>query len=280
MKCLVALFAATVVAGTAEARSALQCNKKQTKCLTENTRLSIGDQVGIFNDDGELVAKGEVTAMRGEKRALKIDRRHGKIHKGYSLALLDSDKAFETNNSLTSYSVYRAPADGTIGASIGLGNVSIGDSSPATEYSAFGGWRLFGESSQIILRGVFQSTEGEVSRYGEGDESLEIAPVSMSGIGAVGGFAYTFFRQKALSLRGEIAAGAMHVSATVDGDAGLVQGSGYNTHIKNGLQPYGRTSMGVLLNFDTWHLSGDLAMSLVSEAYTKALSAGLSKDLR
>jgi hypothetical protein len=72
----------------------------------------------------------------------------------------------------------------------------------------------------------------------------------------------------------------MHVSATVDGDAGLVQGSGYNTHIKNGLLPYGRTSMGVLLNFDSWHLSGDLAMSLVSEAYTKALSAGVSKDLK
>src|SRR4051812_16205965 len=71
----------------------LMCNKKQTKCLTESTDLTIGDQVGIFNDEGELVATGEVKAMRGDRRAVLINTRHGDINSGYHLALLETGKA-------------------------------------------------------------------------------------------------------------------------------------------------------------------------------------------
>src|SRR4051812_23593628 len=98
--------AVSSVATTALSRAELQCNKLQTKCVAENNKLTIGDQVGIFNEDGELVATGEVNAMRGERRAVQIDKRHGTIRRNYKLAMMD-DKSSSAN--LTPVKIYRDP---------------------------------------------------------------------------------------------------------------------------------------------------------------------------
>src|SRR5690242_19276795 len=89
-KGLMAAAAVCGFGGAAFGKAELQCNRKQTKCVTETTQLTIGDEVGVFNPDGELVATGEVTNMKGERRAVVINKRHGSIHGNYNLALLET----------------------------------------------------------------------------------------------------------------------------------------------------------------------------------------------
>ncbi len=270
------VFGAACLTGTALGKSELQCNKKQTKCVTESTNISIGDEVGVFNQDGELVATGEVTNMKGERRAVIINKRHGSIHGNYNLALLETkttDTGFKN-----AYTVYQEPAKLALGAEAGLSTWAIGEQTPAAEYSVFAQWRKWG-GLQLIARGVFTAMEGRVSRYGA-TNGLDEETVSVKGGGLLGGVGYVVRDGKTLSFRGELAAGGMYVSADVGGDAALVNDPEFQVRLKNGLNPYGRGSLGALLTFGAWHVHADFAESLVARASGTTLAAGVSKDLK
>lgn len=279
MRILVAVLGlASVLSTPAFARDdkELLCNKTQTKCLTESKDLTIGDQVGVFNEDNELVATGEVKAMRGERRAVLINKRHGQISRGYHMALLETNTASDASSSTTTaYKIYREPSKMKVGAELGYSSWSIGDSSPATEMSVFASWRKWG-GMQLIARGVYTAMEGEVTHYGEID--TETLPISMQGMGLLGGVGYIVRESKPLSFRGELGVGGMMVNATVDGDEDRVEET--NSHIENGFAPYGRWTLGVIYNIDSWHLHADFAQSLVYDAMANTIAVGVSKDIK
>lgn len=262
---------------SATAATKLQCNKQQTRCLTQSTRLSIGDKVGIFNDDGDLVAKAEVSAIRGSKRALKIAERHGVIRSDYALALIEYDKAFKSRDAIDSFRVYKAPPEQTIGASYGFGNTLIGGSSDTNEWSAYSEWAWLGDT-QLVARGVYQGIEGVVNR--STDEGEEEGALSVRAMGALGGVSYSLWRNHPKSLRTEFGVGLMHISAKVAGDPGLVSNQGFDTSIKNGPQFYVRGSLGGMINFDDWHITADFAQSRFNAAISNFIVAGVSKDLK
>lgn len=265
----------SLTSSVASARS-LQCNKDQSLCLTESTQLTIGDRVGIFNSDDELVATGDVSSMKGDRRAVLINQRHGSIRKGYSLTLLDN-RGEGSESSETMYKIYREPAKVAVGGSVGYSTVSIGDGSPATEFSAFAQWRKW-KGMQVIARGTYTAMEGQVTRNSEiGYEHL---PISISTIGALGGVGYILRENKPLSFRGELAAGAMYLSGNIDGDADLVDDSSTNSHVKNGLAPGARWSVGAVWNLTNWHLHGDIAQTIVHQAFANTLALGVSKDMK
>lgn len=268
---MIAVSHVTAVAGTK-----LQCNKQQTRCLTQSTRLSIGDSVGIFNDDGELVAKAEVSAVRGSKRALKIAERHGTIRSDYSLSLLEFDRAFKSKDAVDSYRIYQAPPERSFGASFGFGNTLIGGSSNTTEWSGYSAWSWLGDT-QLLARGIYQHSEGLVVR--STDEGEEEGALSVQGIGALGALSYTMWRNRPKSLRSELGLGVMHVAAKVAGDPGLVENQGFDTAIKNGPQFYVRGSLGGMINLGDWHITADFAQSRFNAAITNLIVAGASKDL-
>lgn len=267
---------ATVLSAPALARedNELLCNKAQTKCLTESKDLTIGDQVGVFNDDNELVATGEVSAMKGERRAVLINKKHGSINRGYHMALLETNTQSDATTG-TAYKIYREPSKMKLGAELGYSSWSIGDSSPATEMSVFAQWRKWG-GMQLIARGVYTAMEGEVTQYGDID--TETLPISMRGIGILGGVGYIYRETKPLSFRGELGVGGMMVDATIDGDKALVEDS--NSHIKNGTGVYGRWTLGVIYNVESWHVHADFAQSLVFDAMANTIAVGVSKDIK
>jgi hypothetical protein len=274
-----AAFSAFALSTPAMASRNLQCDKMQTHCVVgESTDLTIGDKVGIFNDDGELVATGEVRAMRGERRAVLINERHGSIHKNYKLALLDRSEASDASGSnVAAYKVYREPPKVDIGASIGYSTVSIGDGSPATEFSVFGQVRKWG-GLQLVGRAVYMAMEGQLTRYTAG--GTDNLPISVSGMGLLGGIGYVAREGQTVSFRGELAAGGMDVNATVGGDKSLVDSGQTNARVKNGFGAYGRAALGPVLNMDSWHFHLDYAPSLVYQAFANTLAAGVSKDLK
>jgi hypothetical protein len=273
------LSLASVLTSPALARDdkELQCNKAQTKCLTESKNLTIGDQVGVFNEDNELVAVGEVKAMKGERRAVLINKRHGHISRGYHMALLETNTASDASSGSlgSTYKIYREPSKMKMGAELGFSSWSVGDGSPATEMSVFAQWRKWG-GMQVIARGVYTAMEGEVTHYGPID--AETLPVSVRGLGLLGGVGYILRETKPLSFRGELGVGGMYVSATADGDADLVEDT--NAHVENGFGAYGRWTLGVIYNIESWHIHADFAQSLVYEAMANTIAFGVSKDIK
>lgn len=268
----------TALSSTAMANDSLVCNKTQTKCLTETTQLTIGDKVGVFNTAGELVATGEVRAMRGDRRAVTIGERHGQIRKSHRLALLDT-KGRSDAVDMTSYKVYREPANLTVGASAGLSTVSVGESTPGLEFSAYGQWRQW-YGLQLIVRGVYVSAEGNATTYDAIEDQKIQAPISLSAMGLLGGIGYILRENQPLSFRSELAAGGMQMSASIDGDSALLDEGEYNARIKNGMAAYGRGSFGVMYNFASWHVHADLVQALTQQAHFSTITAGVSKDLK
>lgn len=262
-------------ATSAFAKPNILCNKKQTKCVTESTGLTIGDKVGIFNEDDELVATGEVNAMRGERRAVLIDKRHGSIRKGYRLTMLE-DKA--AGSDLSAVKVYREPAKISAGFTGGLSSIVSSAGAPASELSVFGQMRKWG-GMQLTARGVYMAMEGEATRYA--DQGTETLPMSVSGFGLLGGAGYVLRENKPVAFRGELGLGLMHVKAAIDGNPSLVaEDEGFSSDFQNGFGFYGRLSAGAQLNLDSWHVHADVAQSFIQKSHGYTIAAGVSKDIQ
>lgn len=253
----------------------LQCDHEQHRCVTESTDLAIGDRVGIFNDDHELVAKGEVIGMRGERRAVEIDRRYGVIRRTYTLALLDKR---DGTDYARPYTIYHQPAKIDVGAGISYANVSIGNSSPGTEATAYAAWRAIG-GLQLVGRGVYLSTSGMLMDYSTPGNAVS-RTIAATGIGLLGGAAYSWRENQLIGFRAEAGAGMMQVNATIDGHQTLVNADETNAHIQNGLLPYGRWSMGTVVNLDAWRLHLAFTESLVSQAFANMLGVAVSHDIK
>jgi hypothetical protein len=277
--CLWMLLAGTtaMMSGAALGGGPLVCNKSQTKCLTETRQLTIGDEVGVFNTEDELVATGEVRAMRGDRRAVVIGERHGQIRKSHKLVLLETKRSDASYT--TAYKIYREPANLSVGASGGLSSVSVGESTPAMEFSAYAQWRKW-YGLQLVLRGVYTAGEGSVTTYDVEEDKQIQAPISLSGMGILGGVGYVMRENKPLSFRTELAAGGMQMSAAIDGDSALVDDGAYNARVKNGFAAYGRGSFGVMYNMSSWHIHADLVQALTQQAHFSTIAAGVSKDLK
>ena len=271
---LLAASALSLLSTTALAKT-LQCNADQTLCvISDSAELTIGDRVGVFNNDGDLVATAEVSRMRGDRRSLAIGSRTGRIEKGDRIALLDTS-AIDGTPPLE-YRTYREPAKYEVGASVGYATITLGDSVPGYEASAYFQQRKWGQF-ELIGRAVAEVVSGKTSHP---DVSTDKQPLKMTGLGLLGGLGYEWFTSQPLSLRVEGGIGAMQVAATVDGKKGPVDDGSANVHVKNGLSPYARWSVGAVYNYsDHWHAHLDLAESIVYQAFGNIITLGLSRDL-
>ena len=247
------LFAASalcLLSPAAWAKS-LQCNSMQTLCIiSDSSELTIGDRVGVFNADGQLVATAEVSRMRGDRRSLAIASRTGRIERDDRIALLDTSAI--DGAAPVEYQKYREPAKYEIGTNLAYSTITLGDSLPGYEASLYvqmrkwGGWQFTG-------RFVADAVSGKTS-LADGSQPL--------------------------SVRAEAAVGAMKVNARVDGSADLVDDGTADIHVKNGTSPMARWSIGGVYQMgDHWHAHVDLAESIVYQAFSNMISIGLSRDL-
>ena len=274
MKTFGIIVAVLGLAGIAQGGELL-CNKKQTRCVIEdNTDYTIGDRIGFFNASDELVARGKVKSMRGDRRAITIGKRHGKIKRNDRIALLETRNGASVRDT---YKIYRKPADLTIGGGLGLATVGIGGGSPATEFAGYAQWRKWREV-EFSARGTFLAMEGEVSRT---YDAIETQPMSLSGYGLSGGVGYTLRKNKTLGFRGELGLGLMYIDANVGGDPELVAAEhDFQSQVENGFGPYSRATIGAVLNFNAVHVNFDVTQSLIHEALASTLGAGLAIDIQ
>ncbi len=271
---LLAASALCLLSPAALAKS-LQCNSRQTLCVISGSNdLTIGDRVGVFNEDGQLVATAEVSRMRGDRRSLAIASRTGRIERDDRVALLDTSAIDGAEP--VEYQKYREPAKYEIGTNLAYSTITLGDSLPGFEASLYvqmrkwGGWQFTG-------RFVADAVNGKTSIA---DSSSDKVPLTMRGFGLLGGVGYEWLRSQPLSVRVEAAVGAMNVSALVDRSAEPVNDGTADIHVKNGTAPMARWSIGGVHQIgDHWHAHVDLAESIVYQAFSNMISIGLSRDL-
>ena len=271
---LLAASALCLLSPAAFAKS-LQCNSMQTLCIiSDSSELTIGDRVGVFNSDGQLVATAEVSRMRGDRRSLAIAHRTGRIGRDDRIALLDTSAI--DGAAPVEYQKYREPAKYEIGTNLAYSTITLGDSLPGYEASLYGQMRQWG-GWQFTGRFVADAVSGKTSIA---DGSADKVSLTMHGFGLLGGVGYEWFRSQPLSVRVEAAVGAMKVSALVDGSAEPVNDGTADVHVKNGTAPMARWSMGGVYQMgDHWHAHLDLAESIVYQAFSNMISIGLSRDL-
>ena len=271
----IVLLSLVTWAGGANGDSLL-CNRTQTRCMTETRQLTIGDRIGVFNRDGEVVAIGQVQAMRGDRRSVKINRRFGRIHKGYDVALLQGRPG--TERFTERYTVYRSPAQMSVGGAAGLGRLGIGKGAPSVELTGFAQWRMW-RGVQVVARASYLSAQADVSHISPVHGGFENVPMEFGGYGLLGGLGYVAGEKKLLSLRGEVAAGTLYVDGMVNGDPALMDDPAYDTKVTNGFNLYGRGEVAALLNLASWRLKVGLSESMAAEALGTTLGAGLVVDL-
>lgn len=271
------IAAAVVAASSSSALAAeLMCNKDQSNCVVESRDLTIGDEVGVFTRNNELVAVGVVKSMRGQRRSVEITEATGTIRKSHRLALLERDSFVSQRSEMR---VWRDEAPWTVGGSVGWASVGIGDGSPATELSVFGAKRQWGQL-ELIGRATMLAMEGELSRTADRVGGIETQPISLRGLGALGGVGQTWFHNRPVSARAELGAGFMHVGATIGGDSGAVEGAGYDSLVSNGFGKYIRGSIAGQYNLNPWKIELGLAQTMFHDAFATTIGLGVLKDLR
>lgn len=192
-----------------------RCNRKQTKCSVENVRLTIGDRIGILNEDRELVATAEVDGIQGRHRKLVIREKHGKIYNGYQVARLDNEESY--GDMEKSYRIFKPSSDTQITALAEIASLSVGEG--VFSYGAQGYYES--KLKKYIYwtgRGYFLTGSGNIRPV----ENSDVSVINASTFGAMGGIAYKTKRQGDFVFRSEAALGFGYVMADIDGEASYV----------------------------------------------------------
>jgi|GEM_PF-1632268 len=218
------------------------CNSEQTYCDVRDKGVAVGDAIGFFNKDDELVAVGTVTKIDGIERRVEFSKKYGGIRKNHTYKILDNADEAELTKK---YRVYREDSKISVGGGLGLASIGVGDGAAGLLVEGFGGYSL-GRGLKVIGRGMFTSVS--TTANGDIDAPTKNANYSLTGFGIMPAIAYHHNAAKQFSVMGEFGLGFMYASATVDGSADGLEN--YVTEIENGFGMLMRGSGTAFFRFD------------------------------
>ncbi len=248
-----------------------KCDKAQSFCTIDSKQLTIGDRVGFFNHDEELVAYGEVEKVEHRTRYVKIEKSTGKLKANHSYALLDDNKY---QNLSSNYKMYRESAQMAVGADASLASVGLGDGALGIGASVYGNWRW---QQQLYLSGraFFVTTGGSAISVNSGESRNESFTATM--LGVMPGLQWITPQHKPFSARAEAGLGLAYSSASVSGGASVKE---HLDHLEPGFGLAMRGSVGVQANFKEWHPTLDVAVNRVQSSNYRLISLGVMRDLK
>ena len=253
---------------------AVQCKKSQKICVTQDSNLTIGEKVGIYNEENELEATATVTSISGDKRTLEIQERYGPISASSHAALLPSDGGeAEKENA----KIVRLPTTARFGLSAGYAAVSSGAGVTGEELGLWGDYRL-NANWLLTARMDFLLAGGSVRIFDGTD--FRSPNESVFGLGLLGGVTYESKATRPFSLRFELGIGAMNVKSTLDGDASENDAYIDQTRFKNGMNFFARWGLTGFYNFQPWHVGFGIAESFVGQAIANILVFSAAYDLK
>lgn len=245
LRCLVALLGFLVP--TFAFAYKVRCNDEQTQCEVDTKRLATGDKVGIFSEDGLIVAIGTVKKLKGRLRVVHIDKKYGDIKRSHELVLIRDEEA---QNPREYFKFYKPSAGRAFAATLGMTNMGIGEGFTAIDAQFYMQWK-FREDTYYLGRGMFLTGSGKAS-HNEGE--LLQQDLSLTGIGVMGGMAYVLFAQQPLNFRLEGAMGFAQVNASISG--GVDVKDYVDGRIKPGTGHVIRLEGAAIYHWDDWNIIG------------------------
>ncbi len=250
----------------------VRCNDRQSECFVYDKSLALGDSVGVFTRDNELVAIGKVEKIDGGERKIDIDKRYGTIQRSHRLALLESDSMSDITKS---FSIYKQPSKITAGASFGLSKMGVGLGASGMAVDAFGSysWR---KNFELVGRGSFLSVSGQVN--GDIFAPFPEAQFSLMGFGIAPGIAYHHNKNRLWSARAEANIGMMYSIAEVEQDDSILKN--YVTDLEPGFGLLSRVEAMAFYRIGDWQPGAGASYLRVQGIQGFNLSVALSRDIK
>jgi hypothetical protein len=273
---LLAVCALNLIFGTVAFGRDIQCDKQQKYCYTKDLRLTVGDKVGIVNEAGELEAVGVVKGVgmkTGQTRGIEMEQVFSPISATSRVVLLADH---EKSNYKDQYPTAQAPADTTLGLSVGYAYAGSGSGISGQEASVHTGMRL-NDQFDLVGRVGMLAVQGPVRIY----TGLDFTSPEMRtlGFGALGGIRYKTRSNRPFNLQTELGLGLMSVHSTLGDSVELNDKYLDETRFKNGYSPYLRWGLAGVYNRGSWHFDGGFAVSVVGQAVVSSLVVGAAYDL-
>ena len=201
---LLMLLSATALAETSEIR----CNKSQSICEIRNKRTTIGDKVGVFSEDGFLIAVGVITKIRDTVRTFEIKKTYARILRSHTAQVIRDSEARDPEKF---FKILKDYDDIFVGGKLGLFSIGIGNGFLASNFEAIGmvKWKYL---TFFSARLNYLTGDGEASAKLQGIPNTDF---SLSTIGGSAGITQILFPYQMINLRTSIEFGA--ASATVEG---------------------------------------------------------------
>lgn len=223
----------------------VKCNETQTECEVDTKRIVVGDRVGIFSEDGLIVAIGTVKKLKGRARVVHLDKKYAEVKANHELMLIKDEEA---QNPGQFFKFYRKTAEKTFGTSFGLTAMGVGESFTSYDLQFFMQYKMR-ENFYLVPRGYYMTGKG---RAASNDVFIETRNLSISSMGLIFGGAGELFSQSPLYMRIEGGIGLAKVNASLsDGSdvKNVVDG-----RIRPGTGPIMRFEVDALYKWNTYKL--------------------------
>jgi hypothetical protein len=183
----------------------VKCTSEQDVCEVDTKRLVPGDKIGIFSDDGYLIAIGVIEGLKDSgARKVKITKKFARIKKTHDLILIKDEEA---EDPLKYFKTAKPESLHRIGAGIGIHTIGVGEGFTAYGIDSYYDYKW--RNMSWIGRFMFFKGSGEAT---VNKLELETLGIDMQVMGLMGGAAYTFFPNRDMSFRTEGTAGFAKVS--------------------------------------------------------------------
>jgi len=244
----------------------LQCDQDQDFCVSENKRLTIGDEVAVVDEDGDVVAVGIVTGMNDRKRRINLLQKYGTILQGHKVVFMSEGR----EEFMSTHRIYTERKRMKVGASLGLMPMNIASEAVAYTGDAFA-QLLWRDGMLLVGRGQFLTASGITSS--NTNEFID-EEYSVFSLNFIGGIAYEFLRKGPVMFRPEAGLGLAYVDASSTGsgdaypDALRKIGNGVNLVFKVSIDA-------VYVPMKVWQPFATVSFTQINEARGTLLAVGV-----
>lgn len=204
MRLVVALILATLICDHAWSYT-LKCDSDQKQCHTKTRRLVRGDNVGIFDDDGYLVAIGRVIKANGLIRQIKIFKKYGTIPAQHDAQLI---KDHQVKKPEKFFKVLPPVAFDSLALAIGVFGVGVGSGLSAKGIDGYYERKFYQNFSWLVRIG-YLSGSGNASETGD---ELLTSSIDISALSVLGGATALLLPYSSISIRTEISMGLVNMA--------------------------------------------------------------------
>ena len=230
------LFAFRVAAEEAEH---FTCDEEFIRCKVADMSLTVGDNVGFFDENDSLCAVGSVVTMQVDHRQVVITELFTKIPADAIVKVLAPQ-----DNSGAGYRIRVDTPSTLFGTEVALMIPHLTDQLLGYDYSVYFNRRLYRDLS-LIFRAGYSFMHGEIRKRTW--EGMLPFTVHVHAINLLSGISYTAFSQSLFSLGFELGLGVSAVNNLTEEDISLNEDF-------SGLFFHTRTALSLLLNLHPWRV--------------------------